>query len=162
MRSLVIISLFSLSCINSSFAQDSIPDSLSNEVFSVLYILEDLKSTSGPKLFPVDESPNFLQVDGEEALLSGRFRGNTFYLLGAVDGFKESVDRKGADITSFFVRGRERSIGMLMSFEIIKSPTGEVVVHYYKKMGGTDVYFNAHAATLEEIEAIKKYWRGEN
>ena len=78
-----------------------------------------------------------------------------------MDGLKESVDKKGAEVTSFFVRGKERSIGMLMSFEIIKSPTGELVVHYYKKTGGTDVYFNAHEATQTEIEAIKKHWEGD-
>lgn len=162
MRSLSALSILILFCIGSSFAQDSIPDSIKSNTLSSFYILEDIRSTSGPKVFATDESPNYLQVQNNEvALLSGRFRANSFYLLGVIDGWKETIDRKGNAITSFFVRGRERSIGELMSFEIITDKDGDVVIHYFKKTGGTDVYFNAHLANIKEIETIKKYWKGD-
>lgn len=158
MRTTFYMLLLSLFMTHFLFGQKDTTKIMSTKAINEFYILEE---TWVPlkRHFKMDDTPNFLQLEGGKILMSGRVRQYGFFVFGEMDGFKNSssVDET---IYEFYVRGREFSAGMIASFEITERSEDDVLIHFYQKLGRMDRYFKAHVASEEEIKAIKAYWEG--
>ena len=107
--------------------------------------------------FKTDASPNYLEVSGNEAVICNRSRKESFFMEGEVQDFEQFID-KDQKTTRFFIRGKNRSLGKIISIEVIEKNSGEIIVHVFQKLGKYDKYFSAHNAKSDEKEAIKAYW----
>ncbi|MBN4073137.1 hypothetical protein JYT74_03740 [Crocinitomix catalasitica] len=157
-NSILLIGLISLSLsANSTNAHSN----LSSDSLSAFYILDKSWSTGSSYRYETDDSPNYIQIVHGEMAFSARVRGKEYLFMGAIEGLEIVQDGEGNTVTKFFVIGTERNLGQRRSFEIIEKPAGEVSLHYFRKLGGADVFFSAHAATISEKNKIFKYWAGE-
>lgn len=126
----------------------------SREMF---YILDSYYFPNRPHVPIYDNSPNYFQMSGDEAIITGRIRNSAFTHQGEV------LDYAVTDsVTSFYVLGNQFSIGRIASFEIFPEEGDNVRIHLFNKASNkVDMYFYAHPASEEEIEKIRSYWAGE-
>ena len=150
----IFMSTFSL------FAQvDELKNTGENARISAFYIFESTWGASmHSRVYTVDDSPNYLQLEGTRAVIVSRARERFTFLEGEIDGFYIE-EEEGEEIIRFYVRGRDRSIGRIASFEIRELEGGKFEIHYFNKFGRFDWYYLAHRATQEEIQAIIDYWK---
>jgi len=153
-----IILMLSLIIVNYGFSQaeDSIK-TLKTEL-NVFYILDVYWTPPHTKEFKTDNSPNYIQVNNNVVMITGRIRNNEFYFHGKIQDIKHNVTDDGTRITSFYAIGKELSNGKMASFQLIEKTNGELIVNYFSKYK-TNNFFKSHHASQIEIEEIKSYWK---
>lgn len=157
MKTITLITLLVLS--NITFSQNNNVDSLQTDSLELFYILDSYWSPPNTKTQETDDSPNYFQVSNGIGLITGRIKNSEFYFYGEVKNLIISIDEEGNKITSFYLLGKERSVGKIASFEIIEKSNGEIVLNYYSKYRTKDNLFYVHIATSQEITDIKNYWK---
>jgi hypothetical protein len=125
---------------------------------SKLYILDETWTPDNAMRFSTDDSPNYIQMEGAHAVVCSRSRKSSLFIEGEIDGLEINEETE-VKKTTFFVRGRERSIGKLVSVEIIENSSGEIIIHVFQKLGKYDTYFSAHSSSDIEKDQIVEYWQ---
>jgi len=152
-------------CLISSylFGQNSPNSDTTNQniTISKFYILDEVWTPNSQQRWKTDDTPNFLQIQGKEAVLSSRWRNNSRFIFGEIDGL--NIDSEGPNQTiKFYIRGREWSIGRIASIEIVEENSGTAIIHVYNKLGGgkSEIFYTAHKASIDEINLVRDYWGG--
>jgi len=114
---------------------------------STIYIIDESWSPRGATRWESDKN-SYLQIVGDQFVLSERTRGKTQYFEGNINSLVE----KGGGI-HFWVKSRG---SLMMSFDII--PNGDNIrLHMYHSLGKYDKYYDAHLATQKEIQLLLEY-----
>lgn len=132
-------------------------DSTSTSDLSMFFILDRAWSPNSPKRFNTDSSPNYIQIFNTEAVICARSRNQSIFMEGEINSF-EQISEIEQTTTKFYIRGRNRSAGKLVSVEIIETIDEEITIHVFQKLGSYDKLFSAHPASQEEINQIAEYW----
>jgi hypothetical protein len=134
-------------------------ESKKNNQLSKFYILEEVWAPNSPKRWKTNDTPSFLQIEGQEAALHSRWRDHHRFVFGEIDGLDISDQEQGKGF-DFFIRGREWSIGKLINIEIMERDNGEIIIHVFRKLGGSngEIYFSARHASSKEKKNIIDYW----
>ncbi len=143
----------------SYFSQIHQTDStLSKGVQSAFFILDETWAPNNPLRFKTDETPNYIQLEGMKAVICSRTRRSDLFIEGEIDAYS-ITEEEGQKITRFFIRGKERSNGKVVSIEIFEKESGEILIHVFQKLGSYDTYFSAHVASTSEKKEIDEYWK---
>ncbi|MCC5924200.1 MAG: hypothetical protein JJT77_10465 [Crocinitomicaceae bacterium] len=118
---------------------------------NLLYQISNIKSVDDGRRHL---AKGYFHIMDDMAIFHVNARGTNFYIYGQVDDFKRVM--KGDQIieSSFFIRGREESMGSLVSFELKEWPDGDVQIHFFKKMDNLDLIFDAVRVPSDEIKAL--------
>jgi len=128
-----------------SFSQPKVSKKSINT--STIYMIDESWAPRGATRFKADET-SYLQINGNDFVLSERTRGKTEYFEGELEGVYERGDG-----IHFWVKFRGRSV---ISCDI--DPTEEGVnIHLYHALGRWDKYYSAHLASKEEVKNLLDY-----
>jgi hypothetical protein len=130
--------------------------SVNLDTLDAFYHIDSVRSTATPgRLYPMTQLVNYVQIAGDQAVLSASSRGSFYYIFGEIDGYTSKIDEDGTRIQQFYIRGRQYAGGRIRSIEIFETTEGKVSIHYYSKFGGIDVVFSARKGNPSDIESFE-------
>ena len=130
----------------------------SDTTLSEIYIFENLKDLCNYRVYFPDDSPNYLQISGNQGAIVSRTRDRKTFLEGKIKDLKISTEN-GKQVIRFYISGRNRSLGKTASFEIFEITDSTYKIHYYNNLSCWDWYYSAHSATNKEKNQIIEYWK---
>ncbi len=147
-----LILLFSLLQMTAFGQSDSTAQDLSG--FRLFYVFD--KVWSGGSRRRTDVEPNvlnFLQVQDADGISIWNIANSKNFVKGTIDDVSIVVDENGTFIKFKFNQTKE---SVTVFVEIEEKTNGEIIIHFYKKLGDLDQFFLAHRANETEINKIQK------
>jgi hypothetical protein len=118
---------------------------------NLLYQISNIKSVDDGRRHL---AKGYFHVMEDMAIFHVNARGTNFYIYGQVEDYKRIMKGDQVIETSFFIRGREESMGSLVSFELKEWPDGETQIHFFKKMDNLDLIFDAMKVPTDDVKAL--------
>ncbi len=115
-----------------------------------LYSFEKLYTPHSANIHPAS---GYLHIYEDMAVIHGNSRGVDYFIYGEVRNFKKKM-KSEKFFTSFYVQGQKVSLGKVSSFEIFENDEGQIIVHFFKKLGDLDVFFIAKQHDTSEITSL--------
>lgn len=146
-----------------SFSQDGKSDketSLTLDNFNALYIIDSSffirQPTTRRKNFN-DGRISFLSINEGRAFLSVYNSSRIYRIFGEMNNLKITENDLHQKVIQFYVRGKDLQGGKIRSFEITILSDEEYVIHYFDKLGQSEVFFTARFPTDEEYIEYEEF-----
>lgn len=146
-----------------SFSQDAPREnenSLTLDNFNALYIIDSSffkrQPTTRRKNFN-DGRISFLSINQGKAFLSVYNSSRIYRIFGEMNNLEITENDLHQKVIQFYVRGKDLQGGKIRSFEITILSDDEYIIHYFDKLGQSEVFFTARFPTDEEFTEYEEF-----
>jgi hypothetical protein len=112
-----------------------IAQSDSNSVLApqnAVYEVKTVCATQSPKVFEMDNSINYIQIENGEIVINFRSRGEVTYYQGTIKNYTDNSDKPG-ETASFYIAPNGRG-SKTISIEMRTDESGKTEFHLFDKM----------------------------